>query len=454
MSAEPSKSVTSPSPNPMKTAVIHRPERLDRCQNIAALHKLFPNLSLIHAQVPAWESDRMAMAVRGCSLSHLLGVRHLLSDANLIIFEDDAVPFDRGIEIWNRANPRIPEDAGVVLLGGETEQVSGSGMFRRVCGRFWGTHAVLHTPALAKSSFLLNAYEILASHPIGVANGPQTGLCYESVLLMAVERAGLKVYRPETMLFTTSDSASDRTGAMMPSRTRSLSLPRHRIHQFWTGGEMPPAVSALCSTVRDKNPDLDYTLWNLESAKDALAEYPGYAECLRIAGGNPTKIADATRWFLLHKFGGWWLDTDFEVVKPISSWPIPSAGFVSACEDARGKVATGLMYSEPGGVVVTAAVSQIPARMARYTGPKELSLAAGPEFLTELLNTEPHGLIPHQLVYPFPWDAAAKTLAGPRSAVVNADTLAVHYWWGGWTEDGLSSNTPEAILKFLGKAEA
>lgn len=209
----------------MRTAVIHRPERLDRCKAVGALHDAFPDLALIVAQVPEWEQDKSARAVRGCSLSHLLGVRHFLTpDAPALIFEDDAVAYAPGVAAWETVKDRIPADAGIVLLGGETEQVSPSGEFREVLGKYWGTHAVLYMPALTRSPFLVEAYALLASRPVGQPSAGQLGLCYESVLLQAVYRSGLKVYRPEVMAYTTLESLSERDGVVAPPRTKNLHL--------------------------------------------------------------------------------------------------------------------------------------------------------------------------------------------------------------------------------------
>jgi GR25 family glycosyltransferase involved in LPS biosynthesis len=140
---------------------------------------------LTYAQKPLWEEDKNRRAVRGCSLSHLLAVRSLLSQTeSVLVFEDDAVPFEEGIAEWETAKTHIPNDAGIVLLGGETEEYGPPDEhgFRLVYPKFWGTQAVLYTEKLINTTFLLDAYEILASQNVGASQN-YNGLCFESVLL-------------------------------------------------------------------------------------------------------------------------------------------------------------------------------------------------------------------------------------------------------------------------------
>lgn len=78
--------------------------------------------------------------------------------------------------------------------------------------------------ALASTAFLVTAYEILASQQIG-PGGKGMGLCYESVLLTALQTVGLKLYCRRNHAFTTLPGQSGRTGEIEPSRQTSLPIP-------------------------------------------------------------------------------------------------------------------------------------------------------------------------------------------------------------------------------------
>lgn len=202
----------------MKSVVIHRQTRTDRIPLIAALLAAYPGTQILEAKVPVWETNLHNRAMRGCTVSHLSAVRAFLAPENpLMVFEDDAVPVDS----YDLNLEAIPHDAGIIIYGGDAptygENVSG---FREVIPPFFGTQAVLYTPRLLKSEFLLNALEIAASVCVGIY-GKTGGLCFESILLKALGPTGLKVYRPNRMGFTVAPTPSD-SGSQSGTRSASL----------------------------------------------------------------------------------------------------------------------------------------------------------------------------------------------------------------------------------------
>jgi len=206
--------------------VIHDGSRADRCRNVADLYDaLGAELAVAPAVFPLWESDRVTRAVRGCSLAHLFALRECLApDTDVAVFEDDVCEHAEGRRLFSLE--RVPADAGIVLMGGETENVGprDADGWREVFPKFWGTHAVLYRAALARTPFLLNAFSLLASNPVGNAPEGFTGLCYESVLCMALQGTGLKMVRPEVMPYATTAGWSARESGPMPARSGFLDL--------------------------------------------------------------------------------------------------------------------------------------------------------------------------------------------------------------------------------------
>lgn len=211
----------------MKITVIHNPERLDRAAGVGALHARFPQLLLTYAQ-RSYEPDRQAAAVRGCSLSHLLAVRSLLSEAEpLLVLEDDAQIDPEGLKAFLEDYETYGAPAAdIVLLGAETEAHGATDPrgYTEVVPPFFGTHAVLYLPSLLRSEWLLNAYAVAATNPVGQTLEGHIGLCYESILCIAAQQSSNRIVRPQRMAFTTMESFSDREGAMMPGRTKNTIL--------------------------------------------------------------------------------------------------------------------------------------------------------------------------------------------------------------------------------------
>lgn len=207
-------------------SVIHDGSRADRARNVADLYeRLGGALRVAGPVVPVWEQDPAARAVRGCALAHLFAVRDgLRAGADVVVFEDDAARHEAG-----QGEPdlsTLPADAGIVLLGAETECLGAraEGGWVEVLPKFWGTHAVLYRAELAATDFLLNAFALLAANPTGGRREGCMSLCYESVLCMAVRGCGVKIYRPEVMAYTTVGGWSSREACRVPARSRFLDL--------------------------------------------------------------------------------------------------------------------------------------------------------------------------------------------------------------------------------------
>jgi hypothetical protein len=199
----------------MNVSIIHRAARADREDNVRRLLALFPHAKVLSAMEPDWGSSAMTKAVRGCSLSHLLAVRHSPCNEPLLVIEDDAV-----LEGELPSFKDVPSDAAITLFGAEAVHYGDSrGGYREVLPPFFGSHAVLYSPKFVHSSALVDAALLVASQELG-ANAGQ--MAYEGVLLGAVSRSGLKIYRPDRIPFTTLESVSDTFETMAPPRRRGL----------------------------------------------------------------------------------------------------------------------------------------------------------------------------------------------------------------------------------------
>lgn len=200
----------------MKTIVIHNPTRTDRLANIDKLRKSFPDLEVLEAVVPVWDTKRDSRCLRGCTVSHLIAARYALNGVPVLVLEDDAelvgdVP-DFSL---------TPSTAGIVFYGAEITQNGDEehAGFRRFFGPFWGTHAVLYKPHPRFGAFLLEALTSSSFLPFGYEDG---SFCAESIIYNAAQRAKMPICRPNSMSFTTIGDVSESSGELMPSRKNGM----------------------------------------------------------------------------------------------------------------------------------------------------------------------------------------------------------------------------------------
>ncbi|EMD36796.1 glycosyltransferase family 32 protein [Gelatoporia subvermispora B] len=82
------------------------------------------------------------------------------------------------------------------------------------------------------------------------------------------------------------------------------------IHQTWKSEELPDTWANLSQGCRDMMPDYEYTLWTDASARKFIAEqYPWFLDTYDTYS-YPIQRADAIRYFVLHHFGGIYMDLD------------------------------------------------------------------------------------------------------------------------------------------------
>ena len=202
--------------------IIHQPHRNDRIQSLANLATAIGGASIFQAVEPSF-GDALSKSVKGCSMSHLQIVESQTED--VLVLEDDALADAKGWEAW-LSHAELPEDCGAILLGGDAKNYGEPVKdFHPITGEFFGTQAVHYLTAKLKSKdFTKAALAIMVMNPVGSPVQGVKGLCYESILLSALQTIGLKLYRPARMAFTTIPSYSEREGKMMNPRTEAFDI--------------------------------------------------------------------------------------------------------------------------------------------------------------------------------------------------------------------------------------
>lgn len=91
------------------------------------------------------------------------------------------------------------------------------------------------------------------------------------------------------------------------------------IHQIWfnLGAGDKPNNTEYTQTWKNKNSDHHYHLWSEDQALNLIKEkYPFFLNYYLKYPHGIQRI-DAVRYFILHRYGGWYVDIDVECLKPI-----------------------------------------------------------------------------------------------------------------------------------------
>lgn len=193
------------------------------------------------------------------------------------------------------------------------------------------------------------------------------------------------------------------------------------LHQFWEG-HMSPDVIRWTATVINMNPGFEYKLWNLDTiselgitGKNALSDYGSWAN-----------LSNVVRVLAVAQFGGIWLDSDFECVKPLD--PLLEHSAFTAVQDFEsmdgfvgkwGRINGSVFGCEAHHPWIEWQVDNI----QKYWSASPLWIV----WLQSLAPRDGLTILPTEYFFPFPHDAP------PDKRVVHQDSYLVHHWLGSWT---------------------
>ena len=107
------------------------------------------------------------------------------------------------------------------------------------------------------------------------------------------------------------------------------------IHYCWFGGAEKSEIIKKCIASWKKFcPDYEIIEWNESNFNVELCRYAKEA----YAAGKWAFVSDYCRFFVLYNYGGIYLDTDVEILKPISDLPVTFVGFERETEVASGLI--------------------------------------------------------------------------------------------------------------------
>jgi hypothetical protein len=207
-----------------------------------------------------------------------------------------------------------------------------------------------------------------------------------------------------------------RLGSSTPTRRprwRRLRIPR-TLHRVWVGAApMPAEYEHFGETFGRHHPG-----WEMRTWTDG--DLPGLDidVALRERARTPSELSNLMRYEVLRRYGGVYVDTDVECLRPLT--PLLRGVDAFAALECPGRVGNAVLGAVPSHPVFERA-----ARLARGT----LGIGAhsadanGPYFLSLLLEQASDVTIfPAELFYPFRWDETE------RRHELFPDAYAVHHW--------------------------
>ena len=213
-------------------------------------------------------------------------------------------------------------------------------------------------------------------------------------------------------------AATERNVPGVWRRLRRQRIPRV-IHRIWLGpNPMPAEHERFGETWAEQHPAWEQRLWT----DDDLAELAIPAEVTECAK-DPSELSDVVRYHVLARYGGVYVDTDFESLRPLDGLLGGVQAF--AAFESPGAVGCGLIGCVPGHCAFRRAAHLSVRALEVNTDVRR----TGPPLLTHVLWDFPEvTLFPSRLFYPYDWREPHRRLER------FADAYAVHHWAMSWAK--------------------
>ena len=162
----------------------------------------------------------------------------------------------------------------------------------------------------------------------------------------------------------------------------------HIIHQTWDSSKLPDDFARWVVSWVRRHPKWEYWFWTPKDAEELIGKnYPAYLSTYRAYSAALSR-ADASRYFILHTFGGLYADLDTESLRPIDELvdAYPCILSEETHEHAHllyfrnpANLMTAIMACQPDHPLFLIAVRGLPYAQKRF--PNRILQATGPLYL-------------------------------------------------------------------------
>ncbi|HEX3999711.1 MAG TPA: glycosyltransferase [Pirellulales bacterium] len=214
------------------------------------------------------------------------------------------------------------------------------------------------------------------------------------------------------------------------------------IHQTWKDENVPAVLRPYVESWRRHHPQWEWRLWtDKENRRFIRRHYPAF---LKQYDRYPWPIqrVDAVRYFLLERFGGLYVDLDFQCLRQFDPLLEGRSCVLGQESLEHGRlfqrtriVCNALMAAEPGHPFFRRVIEELPAFAAKPDPAQTVLTTTGPFMLSDVYDgfasKETIALMPPDYFYPLSMEQADEFRNTGRP-VDQLDAYAVHFHVGSW----------------------
>lgn len=221
----------------------------------------------------------------------------------------------------------------------------------------------------------------------------------------------------------------------------------HTINYCWFGGNQKPVIIEKCiESWKKYMPEWEIVEWNEDNYNVMAKPYTRDAYKAK----KWAFVSDYARFDIIYRYGGIYLDTDVELLKPIPNEVLLLNSFTGF--ESAGKVNPGLIYADLPGGEVTRLILQCYENIVFDL--KNLNSITVNEITSSVLK--PYGLqennqlqIIHGMTI-FPSSVFCGFDQDVKEIDIREDTISVHHYAGTWARNTLKRRLRNIIKKYAG----
>lgn len=210
------------------------------------------------------------------------------------------------------------------------------------------------------------------------------------------------------------------------------------IHQIWIGSELPRRYQRFCKSWEEKNPSWEYKLWTDKDIASLNLKNQEIFDKSRNYGFK----SDILRYEILKKYGGVYVDTDYECLMPLDDF-IHAHDFFAGLQQGD-EVGNAFLASAPDHPLLNDFIDRIGTVEKFNMTPEEVLQVTGPIYITKRIisyikeeGSKGICIYPCSYFFPLPhtlqkefW--SGKITPGQLKTFLKPESAGIHYWATSW----------------------
>ncbi|HEV2916622.1 MAG TPA: glycosyltransferase [Candidatus Babeliales bacterium] len=206
------------------------------------------------------------------------------------------------------------------------------------------------------------------------------------------------------------------------------------IHQIWVGSPLPDTYIPFIESWKKHHPGWQYILWTDQMIEELnLVNKDQYN-----ATSNFGQKSDIARYEILYRFGGLYVDIDFECLRSFDIFHHCCDYYTGVAYAGRFSTFNGLIGCAPGNPIIKGCIDTLDITVHHEGTPEHnILFTSGPfhQARNFIAHAQESGrAVAFPVNYFYPWPFSRKEDSAVLDKWYHPETFAIHYWHANWRE--------------------